>query len=256
MLHGSCRAEPSVTRSTVASVRPVIVTARCAAAHGAAFGTYSRVKHEAFHVVSGAAHTRHSPRRITRTFCDTRIDAAVHQRIATGVSRAGHARRHPGARPVDHIFVRSKAPWYEITDDLPQHLTAGDVAEIADTERRPSPAAPRSRSDRTQCRAAACSTDTCAMSAKVRRLRPFRQLVVVVIVQRVRLTSCRRRDRSRVAHPSRRRLASLPRRRWAENGSSAAVAADASSGRRVTRSRSRGSRTHPRTVHNLPPHPR
>jgi hypothetical protein len=24
----------------------------------------------------------------------------------------------------------------------------------------------------------------------------------------------------------------------------------------VTRSRSRGSRTHPRTVHNLPPHPR
>ena len=27
----------------------------------------------------------------------------------------------PSIRPTDHIFVGSKAPWYEITDDLPQH---------------------------------------------------------------------------------------------------------------------------------------
>lgn len=27
----------------------------------------------------------------------------------------------PGIRPAEHIFVGSKAPWYEITDDLPQH---------------------------------------------------------------------------------------------------------------------------------------
>jgi hypothetical protein len=27
----------------------------------------------------------------------------------------------PGIRPESHIFVRSKAPWFEITDDLPQH---------------------------------------------------------------------------------------------------------------------------------------
>jgi hypothetical protein len=26
----------------------------------------------------------------------------------------------PGVRPMAHIFVRSKAPWYEITDDLMQ----------------------------------------------------------------------------------------------------------------------------------------
>jgi hypothetical protein len=26
----------------------------------------------------------------------------------------------PGIRPTKHIFVGSKAPWYEITDDLPQ----------------------------------------------------------------------------------------------------------------------------------------
>jgi hypothetical protein len=27
----------------------------------------------------------------------------------------------PGIRPTAHIFVGSKAPWYTITDDLPQH---------------------------------------------------------------------------------------------------------------------------------------
>jgi hypothetical protein len=27
----------------------------------------------------------------------------------------------PSIRPTAHIFVGSKAPWYTITDDLPQH---------------------------------------------------------------------------------------------------------------------------------------
>ena len=27
----------------------------------------------------------------------------------------------PSVRPSEHIFVGSKAPWFEITDDLPQH---------------------------------------------------------------------------------------------------------------------------------------
>ena len=27
----------------------------------------------------------------------------------------------PGVRPESHCFVRSKAPWFEITDDLPQY---------------------------------------------------------------------------------------------------------------------------------------
>jgi len=29
----------------------------------------------------------------------------------------------PGARPSMHIFVGSKAVWYDITDDLPKHKT-------------------------------------------------------------------------------------------------------------------------------------
>lgn len=31
----------------------------------------------------------------------------------------------PGIRPTEHIFVGSKAPWFEITDDLPQHEEYG-----------------------------------------------------------------------------------------------------------------------------------
>jgi hypothetical protein len=27
----------------------------------------------------------------------------------------------PGATPQEHIFVGSKAPWFDITDALPQH---------------------------------------------------------------------------------------------------------------------------------------
>ena len=27
----------------------------------------------------------------------------------------------PSIRPAEHIYVGSKAPWFEITDDLPQH---------------------------------------------------------------------------------------------------------------------------------------
>ena len=27
----------------------------------------------------------------------------------------------PGIRPTEHVFVSEKLPWFEITDDLPQH---------------------------------------------------------------------------------------------------------------------------------------
>jgi hypothetical protein len=33
----------------------------------------------------------------------------------------GSLRDVPTIRPAKHIFVGSKAPWFEITDDLPQH---------------------------------------------------------------------------------------------------------------------------------------
>jgi len=32
----------------------------------------------------------------------------------------GSLANEPTIRPTDHIFVGSKAPWFEISDDLPQ----------------------------------------------------------------------------------------------------------------------------------------
>jgi hypothetical protein len=32
----------------------------------------------------------------------------------------------PGVRPAFHVHVASKAPWFEITDDLPQYATVPD----------------------------------------------------------------------------------------------------------------------------------
>jgi hypothetical protein len=34
---------------------------------------------------------------------------------------AGLLDEDPGVRPLLHVFTSSKAPWWDITDDLPQH---------------------------------------------------------------------------------------------------------------------------------------
>lgn len=104
----------------------------CRKAHGAAFGTYAAVKAADFRLVSGEdriTRYRSSP-GVSRTFCsrcgsslqwlkDSKPDVVE---IALGVIDGD-----PGVRPSCHIFVASKAPWYDITDSLPQHPT-GPVA--------------------------------------------------------------------------------------------------------------------------------
>jgi hypothetical protein len=98
----------------------------CRKAHGAAFGTYSSVARGDFVLLGGAESVRsyRSSPKVTRTFCGTcgatlqwitddrpdRVDVAI-----------GTLDDDPGIRPALHIFVASKAPWYEIADGLPQH---------------------------------------------------------------------------------------------------------------------------------------
>jgi len=98
----------------------------CRKAHGAAFATYGRVESGDFVLVSGAgdiASYQSSP-EVTRTFCK-RCGSTL-QFISTkrsgGFSLAlGTLDDDPGVRAFLHIFVGSKAPWFDITDDLPQH---------------------------------------------------------------------------------------------------------------------------------------
>jgi len=61
--------------------------------------------------------------RFTQAFCRTCGAKLPHLNAARGrvVVPAGSLDDDPGAREELHIFVGSKAPWYEISDDLPQH---------------------------------------------------------------------------------------------------------------------------------------
>ena len=98
----------------------------CRKAHGAAFGTYAGLQAGQFRLLAGAELIRRyaSSPGILRTFCATCGSTLQWLREAKPEQMEialGTLDDDPGLRPVAHIFVASKAPWFEITDSLPQH---------------------------------------------------------------------------------------------------------------------------------------
>ena len=99
--------------------------AMCRKAHGAAFGTYSRVQRSDFVLLSGETGIRayRSSPTVTRTFCGTcgsTLQWITDDRPDALDIAIGTLDDDPGVRPSLHIFTASKAPWFEITDALPQ----------------------------------------------------------------------------------------------------------------------------------------
>jgi len=101
---------------------------RCRKARGAAHATNLFVEDLArFRWLRGedliAAYKVPEAERFTQTFCRTCGSKVPGVNRARGrvVVPAGSLDDDPGAREELHIFVGSKAPWYEIADDLPQH---------------------------------------------------------------------------------------------------------------------------------------
>ena len=98
----------------------------CRKAHGAAFATYGRVGSGDFVLVSGAddiASYQSSP-EVTRTFCKrcgSALQFITTKRPGSFSVALGTLDDDPGVQASLHIFVGSKAPWFDITDDLPQH---------------------------------------------------------------------------------------------------------------------------------------
>ena len=95
----------------------------CRKSHGAAFATWGIVDPGQFRWTSGAEHVEgydSSPgaRRCFCRKCGSPL-VAMHEG-AVGEVVVGTIDGDPGARPREHIFVGSKAPWHEITDTLPQ----------------------------------------------------------------------------------------------------------------------------------------
>ncbi len=97
----------------------------CRKAHGAAFGSYARVKRTDFALLSGEGDIgafRSSP-EISRTFCTrcgTTLQFVSHGQPGSFALAVGTLDDDPLVRPTAHLFVASKAPWFEITDGLPR----------------------------------------------------------------------------------------------------------------------------------------
>ena len=100
---------------------------RCRKARSAAFATNGFVPVGVFRWTRGEelldAFKVPGARYFTQTFC--RVCGSILPRVDQGrgvvVIPAGSLDDDPGARVREHIFAASKAPWYEIADDLPQH---------------------------------------------------------------------------------------------------------------------------------------
>jgi len=98
----------------------------CRHIHGAAFGTYGAVPKEDFRWVSGtdSVKTYPSSDSLERTFCSncgSTLQAILVNEPDVIYVTLGTTDGDPKCRPACHIFVGSKAPWHEITDDLPQY---------------------------------------------------------------------------------------------------------------------------------------
>ena len=95
----------------------------CRKSHGAAFVTWAMVEPEQFRWTSGTelvTQYESSPGR-ARCFCSRCGSALVSMHCGDVLEVAlGSTDGDPGVRPGEHIFVGSRACWYEIADALPR----------------------------------------------------------------------------------------------------------------------------------------
>ena len=98
---------------------------QCRKASGTAFATNMAVAAENFEIQSGAGSLKSfesSPgkRRFFCAECGSPIFSQSTRAPDVVYVRVGTVDDDSGLRPDVHIHVASKAPWYEIADDLPQ----------------------------------------------------------------------------------------------------------------------------------------
>ncbi len=102
----------------------------CRKAQGGAFGTNASVATTDFRFLSGAelvTEYESSPGKM-RCFCRVCGSPIYSRRVADPSAvrvRFGTLDGDPGVRATFHFNVESKAPWFEITDDLPQLDSSG-----------------------------------------------------------------------------------------------------------------------------------
>lgn len=117
---------------------------RCRKAHGTPFATYVAAPVDGLSL-TGAEHVARyeSSPKFFRPFC-TRCGSVTPGDAWRGLVflPAGCLEDDPAERPSAHIFVGSKAPWYEIPDALPQFEAYPPGTDVAAQPDRPPPDPP------------------------------------------------------------------------------------------------------------------
>ena len=121
---------------------------RCRKAHGSAFATYVAGPAAGFRLRGGERSVRYeSSPGFFRCFCECCGSVVPGDPTAGRIFvPAGNFADDPGVRPLAHIFVASRAPWYEIRDNLPRfdaYPPGIDAPVLADREPLDPPEAPR-----------------------------------------------------------------------------------------------------------------
>jgi hypothetical protein len=97
----------------------------CRKHHGTPFATWAAAPSSGFRWLSDTATLGSfaSSGNGHRDFCRVcgSVAPMVLDDMGMVIVAAGNLDGDPGIRPTRHMFVGSKAPWYAITDDLPQH---------------------------------------------------------------------------------------------------------------------------------------
>ena len=126
MLDGKC--ECGAVRYRVADEFEYAANCHCSncrASTGSAFKPFAGIERDKLQVTDGtdklliwgdpdANHTR-------RAVCGSLLYSVVRDGEYVHVA-LGSLADEPSIRPTEHIFVGSKAPWFEIADDLPQSV--------------------------------------------------------------------------------------------------------------------------------------
>jgi len=97
----------------------------CRKHHGASFATFVAAPLSAFRWIAGedAVARYKSSEQGVRSYCRRcgSVAPTLSPKAGFAVAPAGNLDGDLGLRPQVHMFVGSKAPWYTITDSLPQH---------------------------------------------------------------------------------------------------------------------------------------
>jgi hypothetical protein len=103
---------------------------RCRKATGSAFASELLVEAQAFRWLRGRDAVRvyeapivRAPPAYARWFCATCGGPVPREIGAVVLVPAGLVDGDPGARPMRHLFVQSKACWFDIVDTVPQFAT-------------------------------------------------------------------------------------------------------------------------------------